>query len=182
MKLALLRPLSSKQFIWFLCACGRIPDRCLSNTTVLGHLAVTVTLLPCDLSPAVGSPSSHQLSLCRGYPGSSGIPRAERQKQLRHYVFSFLEITCVLLGKVCLLVLGGLVCSSELSGLVCSSELVGILCVAQRGSMCIPVLCGVACSLDRHVYMYVRNVHCRGDGVSGLILSFNFSSPALRGL
>lgn len=116
------------------------------------------------------------------------VPRQLRHSQGREaeaveaLCILFLRNHCVLLGKVCLLVLGGLVCSSELSGLVCSSELVGILCVAQRGSMCIPVLCGVACSPDRHVYMYVRNVHCRGDGVSGLILSFNFSSPALRGL
>lgn len=107
------------------------------------------------------------------------VPRQLRHSQGREaeaveaLCILFLRNHCVLLGKVCLLVLGGL---------VCSSELVGILCVAQRGSMCIPVLCGVACSLDRHVYMYVRNVHCRGDGVSGLILSFNFSSPALRGL
>lgn len=81
-------------------------------------------------------------------------------------MFSFLEITPVLVGKVCLPVIGGVVCSSGFRG----------------GSMCIPVLCGVACSPDTHVYLYVRNVQCRGDGVLGLSLSFSLSSPVLRGL
>lgn len=47
--------------------------------------------------------------------------------------------------------------------------------------MCIPVLCGVACSPDSHVYLYVRNVQCRGDAVQASAFS-SVSPPALRGL
>lgn len=62
--------------------------------------------------------------------------------------------------------------------------LLGKVCLPElgEGSVCIPVLCGVAWSPDSHVYLYVRNVQCRDDGVSGLSLSFSLSSSALRGL
>lgn len=44
MKLALLRPLGSS--VSGFSVLMEVPDRCLSNTAVLRHLAVTVTLLP----------------------------------------------------------------------------------------------------------------------------------------